>query len=42
MTEAELDAIEVQAAQDIKDAVDFAENSPEPRIENIFDDVYAV
>ena len=41
MTEAELDAIEAQAAQDIKDAVDFAENSPEPKIENIFDDVYA-
>lgn len=41
MTEAELDAIEAQAVQDIKDAVDFAENSPEPKIENIFDDVYA-
>ncbi|MDC7226802.1 MAG: thiamine pyrophosphate-dependent dehydrogenase E1 component subunit alpha [Spirochaetales bacterium] len=41
MTEAELEAIEAQAAQDIKDAVAFAESSPEPKIENIFDDVYA-
>ena len=41
MTEAEIDALLKQAADDIHEAVEFAENSPEPQIENIFDDVYA-
>ena len=41
LTEAEIEALDVQAAEDIKKAVDFAENSPEPKIEDIFDDVYA-
>ncbi|MBI9103811.1 MAG: thiamine pyrophosphate-dependent dehydrogenase E1 component subunit alpha [Spirochaetales bacterium] len=41
MTEAELDKLDIQAVTDIKNAVDFAEKSPEPKIENIFDDVYA-
>lgn len=41
MTAAEVDALDEQAAADIKAAVDFAENSPEPKIEDIFDDVYA-
>jgi acetoin:2,6-dichlorophenolindophenol oxidoreductase subunit alpha len=40
-TKKELEKIDKQAVQDIKDAVAFAENSPEPKIENIFDDVYA-
>jgi acetoin:2,6-dichlorophenolindophenol oxidoreductase subunit alpha len=40
-TKKELDKIDKQAVQDIKDAVAFAESSPEPKIENIFDDVYA-
>lgn len=40
-TEKELEKIDQQAVQDIKDAVAFAESSPEPKIENIFDDVYA-
>ena len=37
----ELTALEKQAAVDIDTAVEYAENSPEPRIENIFEDVYA-
>jgi acetoin:2,6-dichlorophenolindophenol oxidoreductase subunit alpha len=37
----EIDALDKQAVQDIQNAVDFAENSPEPRIEDIFEDVYA-
>lgn len=41
-TPEELSALDVQAAADIDRAVAFAENSPEPKIENIFDDVYAV
>ena len=41
MTEAEVDALQKQAVDDIAKAVEFAENSPEPQIENIFDDVYA-
>ncbi len=41
LTEAEIDALDKQAEEDIKRAVDFAENSPEPKIEDIFDDVYA-
>ena len=41
MTEAELETLDNQAEEDIRKAVEFAENSPEPKIENIFDDVYA-
>ncbi|MDD3942109.1 MAG: thiamine pyrophosphate-dependent dehydrogenase E1 component subunit alpha [Sphaerochaetaceae bacterium] len=40
-TEKELDAVQQEAADAVKAAVEFAENSPEPKIENIFDDVYA-
>ena len=41
MTADEIEALELQAAEDVRRAVEFAENSPEPVIENIFDDVYA-
>jgi len=37
----ELTDLDEKAVRDIDAAVEFAENSPEPRIENIFDDVYA-
>ena len=37
----ELTDLDKQAAADIDKAVEYAENSPEPRIENIFEDVYA-
>lgn len=37
----ELDALDLQAEQDIKNAVEYAEKSPEPKIEDIFEDVYA-
>ncbi|OVE81708.1 pyruvate dehydrogenase [bacterium M21] len=40
-TEDELTAIQKQAEQDIKAAVEFANNSPEPKLENVMDDVYA-
>jgi len=40
-TTVELDQLDKKAARDIDAAVEFAEKSPEPRIENIFDDVYA-
>jgi TPP-dependent pyruvate/acetoin dehydrogenase alpha subunit len=40
-TAEELDELDARAAKDIDAAVEFAENSPEPVIENIFDDVYA-
>ncbi len=40
-TAEQIKAIDKSAKQDIEDAVTFAENSPEPKIENIFDDVYA-
>lgn len=40
-TEKELDDMQQQAADAVKAAVEYAENSPEPKIENIFDDVYA-
>jgi pyruvate dehydrogenase E1 component alpha subunit len=40
LSESEIKALEAQAEEDIKKAVEFAENSPEPKIENIFDDVY--
>ena len=41
MSADEIEALELQAAEDVRRAVEFAENSPEPVIENIFDDVYA-
>lgn len=41
LTEKQIIALDEQAKQDIAKAVEFAENSPEPKIENIFDDVYA-
>lgn len=40
-TAEELTVLDEQAAADIDKAVEFAENSPEPKIQNIFDDVYA-
>ncbi|GHV77321.1 acetoin:2,6-dichlorophenolindophenol oxidoreductase subunit alpha [Spirochaetia bacterium] len=40
-TEAELDSFDKKAQGDIAAAVAYAEGSPEPKIENIFDDVYA-
>jgi pyruvate dehydrogenase E1 component alpha subunit len=40
-TEKELDEMQQQAVEAVKAAVEYAESSPEPRIENIFDDVYA-
>jgi len=39
-TPEELSVLDARAAKDIEKAVEFAENSPEPRIETIFDDVY--
>jgi pyruvate dehydrogenase E1 component alpha subunit len=36
-----LDEIEERAAADISKAVEFAEASPEPALETLFDDVYA-
>jgi TPP-dependent pyruvate/acetoin dehydrogenase alpha subunit len=41
LVEEEIETMHRQAEKDIKEAVDFAENSPEPKIENIFDDVFA-
>ncbi len=41
MTEAEIRSSQIQAEKAVKDAVLFAENSPEPSIDNIFDDVFA-
>ncbi len=41
MSAVEIETLEKHAVRDIKAAVEFAENSPEPQIENIFDDVYA-
>lgn len=40
-TSAELDAMEAQAKKDVETAVRFAEESPNPKIENVLDDVYA-
>jgi acetoin:2,6-dichlorophenolindophenol oxidoreductase subunit alpha len=37
----ELKALDLQAQKDIQAAVDFSNNSPEPKIENILDEVYA-
>jgi len=36
-----LEQLDNQAAQDIQDALAFAESSPEPKIETLFDDVFA-
>jgi TPP-dependent pyruvate/acetoin dehydrogenase alpha subunit len=41
-TAAELDAMEAQAKKDVEEAVRFAEESPNPKIENVLDDVYAM
>ncbi len=41
MTEEELDKVEKDAKQAIEDAVEFANNSPNPPIETITEDVYA-
>ncbi len=40
-TAAELDAMEAQAKSDVEAAVRFAEQSPNPKVENVLDDVYA-
>lgn len=40
-TDAELNAIEAQAEKDIAAAVDYANNSPDPSVDEILDDVYA-
>jgi pyruvate dehydrogenase E1 component alpha subunit len=40
-TAAELDAIEAQSKKDVEAAVRFAEASPNPKVENVLDDVYA-
>lgn len=40
-TEEELEAIDRRAEQDIADALKFAEESPEPSLANVMDDVYA-
>lgn len=37
----ELDLVDEQAAKDIEEAFQYAINSPEPKIENIYNDVYA-
>ncbi len=41
LTDKELDELDKKAAKDVEDAVEYAEKSPEPKIENIFDDVFA-
>jgi TPP-dependent pyruvate/acetoin dehydrogenase alpha subunit len=40
-TAGELDAIEAQSKKDVEAAVRYAEASPNPKIENVLDDVYA-
>lgn len=40
-TEAELDALDERAALETQAAVQFAENSPEPALETLFDEIYA-
>jgi TPP-dependent pyruvate/acetoin dehydrogenase alpha subunit len=40
-TAAELDAIDAQANRDVEEAVRYAESSPDPKVENVLDDVYA-
>ncbi len=41
LTEEEVDSMDKQAVSDVEAAVEFAEKSPEPKIENIYDDLYA-
>jgi pyruvate dehydrogenase E1 component alpha subunit len=36
-----LDEIDERAAADVQKAVEFAEASPEPALETLFDDIYA-
>ena len=40
-SQAELDALDEKSLQEIKEAVQFAESSPEPAPETLFDDIYA-
>jgi len=40
-TKKELDEMEKQAKQDLDDAVEYAQNSPEPSLDTILEDVYA-
>jgi pyruvate dehydrogenase E1 component alpha subunit len=40
-TEDELDAIDDEVEAEVRDAVQFAESSPEPELETLFDDIYA-
>ncbi len=39
--DAALDKLDKQAEQDIENAIEYANNSPEPKIEDIFEDVFA-
>ena len=39
--DAALDKLDKQAEQDIEEAIEYANNSPEPKIEDIFEDVFA-
>lgn len=41
LTEEEVDQIEADAKQKVKDAVEFAENSPLPDIDSLYEDVFA-
>jgi pyruvate dehydrogenase E1 component alpha subunit len=40
-TEAELDDIDQRVVQEVQAAVQFAESSPEPALETLFDNIYA-
>ncbi len=40
-SQAELDALDEKSLQEIKEAVQFAESSPEPAPETLYDDIYA-
>lgn len=40
-TQAELDEIENKIEEEVRDAIEFAENSPEPAAEELFNDIYA-
>ena len=39
-TDKDLDEIEQRALADVQKAVEFAEASPEPALESLFDDIY--
>ncbi len=41
ITEKTLDGIEAQVQQELTEAVEFAESSPEPKLEELYSDVYA-